>query len=108
MHVKHATRSKRTVFGRAVKNTVKANMNLRKSRKSGAVGFIPSHPKVELNPEEAAIMAAIDAKYNEPADMKAAISRMSKLDKDAIQRLKKKVDWLYPEKNFRRFHAAKR
>lgn len=106
MPVKYKS-GRKTVFGRTAKNSNTANANLRKSRKSIAVGAFPQGKNVSLNPEEAAILARIEAKHNEPGSMKSAVSRNKNLSNTVKNRLKDRIEWLYPEKNFRHFHVER-
>jgi len=97
---------KNTVYGRNATNNVH-NVNLRKSRKSITLGAFPNGNTVMLNPEEAAILARIEAKYNHPVDMKDNVDKNTNLNTNIKRRLKARINWLYPEKNFRHFHNAK-
>jgi hypothetical protein len=93
---------------KTVKNSSVINSNLRRSRKSIVLGPFPNAVNVRLNPKEAAILAHIEAKHNTPLSMKAAVSRVKKLSKTVKDRLKHRIEWLYPEKNFRHFHAERK
>lgn len=97
---------KNTVYGRNATNNAR-NINLRKSRKSITLGAFPNGNTVMLNPEEAAILARIEAKHNEPTNMKADVDKNTNLNNNIKRRLKARINWLYPEKNFRHFHNAK-
>jgi hypothetical protein len=103
MSKKLRTTRKSKVFGRASKQSTQRNRNLSQSRKSIKIGRVPEVEDVRLNPVEAGILAQIEAKHDEPGSMKRAVNNINNIDAPTKQRIRDRIDWLFPERNFRHF-----